>query len=103
MPVLLKVDVRAGKILWRVTESGSGCYISGKYLYLVEKHVGDDSFKRGGIGVPEHTRISRLNPKDGSVMWEYYEHKFPLAVDFQQNTFQVLFRKELRVLKFRTL
>jgi len=102
-PVLLKVDARAGKILWRVTESGSGCYISGKYLYLVEKHVGDDSFKRGGIGVPEHTRISRLNPKDGSVIWEYYERQYPLAVDFQQNTFQVLFRKELRVLKFLAL
>jgi hypothetical protein len=103
MPVLLKVDARAGKILWRVTESGSGCHLSGKFLYLVEKHVGDDTFRRGGLGVPEHTRISRLNPRDGSVMWEYYEYQYPLAMDFHQNTIQVLFRKELRVLKFRSL
>jgi len=53
--------------------------------------------------VPEHTRISRLNPRDGSVMWEYYEYQYPLAMDFHQNTIQVLFRKELRVLKFRSL
>jgi hypothetical protein len=44
-----------------------------------------------------------LNPKNGDVMWEYYEYKYPLAVDFQQNTFEVLFRNELRVLRFLSL
>jgi hypothetical protein len=103
VPVLMKVDAASGKVLWRVSEQGDQCHLTSKFLYLVEKDMGDDSFKTAGLGVPEHTRISRLNPKDGGVMWEYYEYKYPLAVDFQANTFLVLFRNELRVLKFLSL
>jgi len=37
---------------------------------------------------------------DGTDLWEHYDHRFPLALDFQKKTIQILFKQEMQVLKF---
>lgn len=102
-PVLLKVDPRSGKTLWRVTETGGRCLVSGKFVYRVEQHLGEESARRIGLGNPQHARISRLKPRNGRVLWEYYEKRFPLGADFDRNRFVVLFDDEIQVLRFFSL
>ena len=45
----------------------------------------------------------RLDPDDGSVIWEWYERQAPVHLDFSRNLIQVLFQKEMKVLKFISL
>ena len=47
------------------------------------------------IEVPPHLRIRRLSADNGKPMWEYYQKCAPLNVDIQQNTIQLVFKKEM--------
>jgi hypothetical protein len=100
LPVLLKVDPKNGKILWKLTRMGESCILSGKFLYSVEATYGDPDPLKLNLGAPEHTRIYRLNPKDGSTEWEFYMKKFAVDVAFRENTIQLLFPNEMKVLRF---
>ncbi len=101
-PVIMKIDPRTGKTEWTLTRLGERCRFSGPFFYALESSAGE-----GGdllhLGAPEHVRISRLHPRDGRLLWEYYEKKFPVDIEFQNNTILLLFRNELRVLRFLTL
>jgi len=100
-PVILKVDPRSGRILWKTGNRGWVSRISGKFIYATESHPGEDSGMLSmGRGIPAHVRIYRLDLADGTDLWEHYDNRFPLALDFQQNTIQILFKKEMQVLKF---
>jgi hypothetical protein len=89
--VIMKVDPRTGKTLWRLNKSGSEIYSSGKFLYTIE------DVPAGGM------RIYRLNPRNGEPMWEHYEKRYTRDCSFQQNTIQLLFDNELQVLRFMAL
>jgi len=100
-PVILKVDPRSGRILWKTGNRGWVSRITGKFIYATESHPGEDSGMLGmGRGIAAHVRIYRLDLADGTDLWEHYDNRFPLALDFQENTIQILFKKEMQVLKF---
>ena len=56
-----------------------------------------------GAGMPPHVRIKRLDPGNGHVLWEHYQGRAPLDVQFDKNTIQLLFKKEVQFLKFFSL
>ena len=111
--LVLKVDSTTGKTLWGAHNDGQVNYVSGKFIYTVESHVTDEGTVEddglGGLGIAlgitlrPHVRIKRLNPSNGRVMWEHFQQRGPLAVQFDKNQIQILFRKELQVLKFLVL
>ena len=108
--LVLKVDPKTGKTLWRTQNDGLVGYLSGKYIYTVESSQGEDTGGMGGLGmiklgpaIPPHIRIKRIKPSNGKVLWEHYEGRGPLDYHFDQNEIQILFRKELQVLRFWSL
>jgi len=109
--LVMKVDPKTGKTIWRAENDGLITYLSGKYIYTVEASQGDDP---GGVGlglggikvgprIPPHIRIRRLKPSDGRVLWEHHQMRAPLACHFDRNEIQLLFRKELQVLRYLSL
>ena len=105
--MVIKVDPKTGKTFWRAENDGLVTYVSGKYIYTVESSPGEDIDGLGGVKVgtriPPHIRIKRLKPSTGDILWEHYEMRAPLDYHFDQNEIQLLFRKELEVLRFFTL
>ncbi len=47
-------------------------------------------------------RIRRISPKNGHIVWEYYQQRAPLDIQFDKNTIRLVFKKEVQVLKFLT-
>jgi hypothetical protein len=100
--VVLKVDPATGKILWRAEPGGIITHVEGKFIYIV-KAFQDTGGGIGGmriIDTPSYLQIKRLNPDDGRVMWEHRQDRAPLDVKFHKNTIQLVFRKEVQVLRF---
>lgn len=106
--VVLKIDPRSGKTLWSAKPNGFINYISGKYIYVVTSYAGDFDENGEPYGIETgfeksaYLNIKRLNPKDGKVIWSYAQKRSPLDVRFNQNTIQLVFRKEVQALKFWT-
>jgi outer membrane protein assembly factor BamB len=105
-PVVLKVEPKTGKTLWRANNDGAVSYVSGKLVYSVESYHGDDDEADGLLGVetifhvPAHVRIKRLDAGNGRVLWQHYQKRFPLDVRYDKNSIHLLFKKEVQVLKF---
>jgi hypothetical protein len=97
-PLIMKVDPRNGKVIWTLNQTGQSCLFSGKYFYSVEAHTGGGT--RFGKEVPAHTRIYRLHPRDGRVIWDHVEKNYPLDIDFRDNQIVALFPNEMKVLRF---
>ena len=103
--VILKVDPKQGKTLWTAQVGGYISYLSGKFIYVWSSNDADgmkDSPLNLGLDSPSYVRIKRLNPKNGELMFDYYQERAPLNVKFSQNTIQILFKQELQVLKYLT-
>jgi len=98
--LILKVDPQSGKILWRARNVGWLARATGKFLYAVEWAAGEDGARPDPNRMAAHVRIHRLDPGDGEVKWEYYQAREPLAFDFERNTIQVVFKKEMQIIKF---
>jgi hypothetical protein len=104
--IILKMDPRVGKILWSVDPGGFVSYVSGRYIYVVQSYDADDQKENPwsiGLEPKSHVWIRRLNPGNGRVMWEHYQDRAPLDVRFSGNTIQIVFKKEVQVLKFLSL
>jgi hypothetical protein len=107
--VVLKVDPKKGKTLWRTESAGWVIYVSGNFFYTLEMYQADDEDAdvlgkiTTGLEVPSHMRIKRLDPRKGRVLWERYQRSCPLDVQFDKNSIQLVFRKEVQVLKFISL
>ena len=104
-PVIIKIDPKTGKALWRSERHGRLSHVFGKLVYTMEWHGGDDDEERSGLGIPgaympPHIRLRRLSASNGEVKWEYYQRRAPLNVDIQNNTIQLVFKREVQVLKF---
>ncbi len=104
-PVIIKIDPKTGKALWRSERHGRLSHVFGKLVYTMEWHGGDDDEERSGLGIPgaympPHIRLRRLSASSGVVKWEYYQRRAPLNVDIQNNTIQLVFKREVQVLKF---
>jgi hypothetical protein len=46
--------------------------------------------------------IMRMNPSDGRILWKYPEERAPLAVQFQDNSIELVFKTSVEVLKYVT-
>jgi hypothetical protein len=106
--MLLKIDPKNGKILWTAQPGGWVNYVSGKFIYSVQSYTPDA--EEGGFGSiagmgggKAYLRIKRINPSNGRVLWEHYEARGPLDVEFDKNTIRLVFKKEVEVLRFLSL
>ena len=103
--VLLKIDPKTGKTLWRVEPGGFVSYLSGKFIYTVEGYDPGDqedelSDTMSMLTKPAYMHITRINPKNGRTMWDYQEDRCPVNSEFHQNSIELVFKKEVEVLHY---
>ena len=106
--ILLKIDPKTGKTLWKVKPGGFISYLSGEYIYAYYVHYASEDEEAaasltGMAPNPPFVHIRRLNPRNGDVMWDYYQARAPLDIQFNGNMMEVVFKKEVQVLKFLSL
>jgi outer membrane protein assembly factor BamB len=102
--VVLKVAPANGKILWSSQTAGLVHYVSGKFVYTLQSYEPeeeDDNPYRQETGFEKqpYLRIKRLNPKSGREMWEHFQQRAPLDVQFDKNYIRLVFKKEVQVLR----
>jgi hypothetical protein len=107
-PVVMKIDPKTGKGLWTAQLGGLVNYVSGKFIYTMHSYQSDDQEDNAVsmdavLGRESFLSIKRINPKDGHVMWEHTDNRVPLDVQFDQNTFRLVFKREVQVLRFFAL
>lgn len=106
-PVVLKLDPKTGKELWKQTLSGNISYLAGQYIYSVA-YTGprddDDEINPDlaalGLEKRPYLRIRRINSKNGRILWEHFQQRGPLNVQIDRNTIQLVFKREVQVLKY---
>lgn len=103
-PMIVKVEVRSGKVLWQTAGVGDECMVSGDYVYTSDTQIsGLDVMKTavgGGGSVPTHWRLHRLNPSSGKEKWEYYRAGAPVAVRTNGKQLLFQFKNDLRLLRY---
>ena len=105
--VVLKLEAKTGRELWKQTLSGNLSYLSGQYIYSVA-YTGprddDDEINPDlavlGLEKKAYLRIRRINPKNGRILWEHFQQRGPLDVKIDRNTIQLVFKREVQVLKY---
>lgn len=108
--IVIKLDAKTGKEIWKHSMGGTIAHLDSKYIYTMS-YIGplDDDEELSpemvamGVQTKPYLRIRRINPKNGRVMWDYYQPRGPLDVKIHENTFQVVLKKEVQVLKFISL
>ena len=105
--VIMKLDPKNGKTLWSSNEHGFVTYVSGKFIYAVasfdprdDDEPGNDNDLTAILRKPPFLRIRRINPSNGSLMWEHSQERAPLDIQFDGNSIELVFRKEVQVLRF---
>ena len=99
--ILLKIDPQTGRTLWSVKPGGFISYMSGKFIYTVQFYdPGDVEASPTGIQLPAYLKMRRINPADGRVLWEQDQDRAPLSVQFKDNAIELVFKKEVQVLKY---
>lgn len=103
---VLRIDCKTGKVLWNVQPGGIVSHVDGKFVFCFASHQAPDLDPDSLTTLPGMLNsamdIRRLNPKDGRITWEYAERRAPLSVRFKGNIIELVFRKEVEVLKFLT-
>jgi len=105
-PVLLKVEAKSGKVLWRSSNIGD-CELSGEYLYAMNLQSGGFGLANGlgaALGSysdsPSNFRLFRIDDETGKRVWDFYNKGGPNEVDFEGTRILLRFEKEVRVLKY---
>jgi len=99
--ILLKIDPQTGRTLWSIKPGGFISYLSGKFIYTVQFYdPGDEDGSAAGIQLPAYLRLRRISPADGRVLWEQDQDRAPLDVRFKDNSIELVFKKEVQVLKY---
>jgi hypothetical protein len=105
--VVLKIDCRNGKILWRAEPGAMVNYVSGKFIYAATYYEAPNPdedmgpFASAGISSKSFMRLRRLNPGSGTEMWLHTEERAPLDIQFDKNSIRMVFKKEVEVLRSR--
>lgn len=103
-PSVLKIDCKSGKVLWNVQPGGLISHVDGKYVVCYAAQQGADLDPDSLTTLPGMNDsvmdIRRLNPKNGHTDWDYVQQRAPLHIRFKGNTIELVFRKEVQVLKF---
>jgi hypothetical protein len=105
--IVLKLDPKNGKEIWKHSMGGRIAYLSGKYIYTLSftpPRDDDDEFDENlaalGLESKPYVRIRRISPKNGRVLWDHYQPRGALDIQIHDNTFQLVLKKEVQVLKF---
>ena len=102
--ILMKVDPQTGKTLWSVKPGGFISYLSGKFIYTVQSYdpnpLDEEQMSDMALTKPPYFRIARINPKNGRILWEHYQDRVPFDVRFHDNSIELVFKREVQVLKF---
>ena len=84
-------------------------YVSGNIIFVSSAYQAPDPdeeegpFASSGFSGPgSYLRLRRISPRNGSEMWEYYQERAPLDIQFDKNVIRVVFKKEVQVIKFNT-
>ncbi len=107
--VLFKVDPKTGKTLWSAKPGGYISYLSGKFIYAIESYdpnpTDEDVLNdmTASLQKPPFLRIARINPKNGRIMFEYYDrNRCPFYASFNGSSIQLVFKREVQVLRYLT-
>jgi hypothetical protein len=105
---VLKVDCKSGKVLWTVQPGGFVSHVEGKIVLCYAAHQANDDLDPDALTTMPGATISvmdlrRLDAKSGKTVWDYAEQRAPLSVRFHGNIIELVFRKEVEVLKFISL
>ena len=107
--VVLKLDSKTGKTLWTAEPGGLLNYVSGKYIFTVKMYQPEEPDEDNPRIIHEESRVSpylrikRIDPSTGREMWEHFQQRAPLDIEFDKNIIRLVFRKEVQVLKFLAL
>lgn len=104
LAVVLKLDPATGKKLWSAEPGGLVNYVSGKYIYTMQSYAPEEEEDNPyqpetGFEARPYLRIKRLNPSNGHEMWEHFQQRAPLDVQFDKNTIRLVFKKEVQILR----
>lgn len=106
---VLKVDCKSGKVLWTVQPGGYVSHVEGKYVLCFASNQANDDIDPDalttlpGMVTKSVMDIRRLDPKSGKTVFDYVEDRAPVSVKFHGNIIELVFRKEVEVLKFISL
>ncbi len=107
--VLLKLDPKNGRTLWSIKPGGFISYLKGKFIYAVQAYdpnpTDEDVINdmAASLQKPPFLRIIRINPKNGRIMWDYYDRdRCPIDVRFNENSIELVFKREVQVLRYLT-
>jgi hypothetical protein len=105
---VLKVDCKSGKVLWTVQPGGFVSHVEGKIVLCYASHQAPDDLDPDALTTMPGATLSvmdvrRLDAKSGKTVWDYGEQRAPLSVRFHGNIIELVFRKEVEVLKFTSL
>ena len=104
--VVQKISPPSGKILWTAKPGGHIAYVAGKIIYAMQTYdSGFDPDEDGndltdGLQKKDYFRLVRLNPKTGRELWIYEQQRAPSSVHFSGNYIELVFKKEVQVLKY---
>ena len=101
--VVLKIDSKNGRVLWRTEQAGLVNYVWGKLVLTVQSYQPDEedsSTPDTGLETPPYLRIRRLDAGNGHELWEHFQQRCPLDIGFDKNLIRLVFKKEVQVLKF---
>ena len=104
--ILMKVDPKTGKTMWSIKPGGFISYLSGKFIYTVQSYdpnpTDEEQLSDMTIQKPPYFRIARIDPKNGRILWEHYQDRVPFDVRFSDNSIELVFKREVQVLKYLT-
>jgi hypothetical protein len=104
---VLHIDCKTGKVMWNVQPGGFVSHVDGKFVFCYASHQAPDLDPDSLTTLPgmlnSEMDLRRLDPKSGKIAWDYSEQRAPLSVRFKGNIIELVFRKEVEVLKFLTL
>ena len=96
--MILKVDARSGRVLWRTEGLGDECYLSGKFVYAARAE--ESPMITPGEDPVYDFDFYRLSPADGHPLWRYSQARQSVQIQVQENEILLHFKGALQILKF---
>jgi outer membrane protein assembly factor BamB len=105
--ILTKLDPKNGKTLWSIKPGGFISYLSGKFIYAVQSYdpnpLDAETVNDMALQKPAYLRIIRINPQNGRLYWEYYDDSCPVNIRFDENSIELVYKREVDVLRYLVL
>lgn len=106
-PIILKVDPKSGKTLWKCDQTGGDFFLTGKYVYITDAsrggfsliHAAEEAFGTAS-SAPGNFRIVRINPSNGKKVWAFSKKGMPENIDFSDKRILLHYGKEIQLMKF---